>query len=127
MSHILFLFVLNMGCGLSPPHCKNTGEVRGTIPKDDGDERQGFPHYKNMSVQYIGIFSAVKIENLSRIFFLYIFLIFGQNIDCGYTLEPTHQGSSNEVTSSHNIYIGAKVRKIGIPLHNPVLLYKSGV
>ena len=25
-----------------------------------------------------------------------IFLIFGQNIDCGYTLEPPRQGGSNE-------------------------------
>ena len=34
-----------------------------------------------------------------------IFLIFAQNIDCGYTLEPPRR----------------------IPLHTPVLLYKSGV
>ena len=44
-----------------------------------------------------------------------IFLIFAQNIDCGYTLEPPH-----------NLCFGAKIRKIGIPLHTPVLLYKSG-
>ena len=42
-----------------------------------------------------------------------IFLIFAQNIDCGYTLEPPR--------------FGAKIRKIVIPLHTPVLLYKSGV
>ena len=35
-----------------------------------------------------------------------VFLIFAQNIDCGYTLEPPRRG---------------------IPLHTPVLLYKSGV
>ena len=29
--------------------------------------------------------------------------------------------------STHNLCFGAKVRKIDIPLHTPVLLYKSGV
>ena len=48
-----------------------------------------------------------------------IFLIFAQNIDCGYTLEPPRLG--------HNLCFGAKIRKIGIPVHTPVLLYKSGV
>ena len=33
------------------------------------------------------IFSAVKIENFAG-FFFYIFLIFAQNRDCEYTLEP---------------------------------------
>ena len=27
--------------------------------------------------------------------------------------------------STHNLCFGAKIRKIGIPLHTPVLLYKS--
>ena len=51
-----------------------------------------------------------------------IFLIFAQNIDCGYTLEPPQP-----LTSTHNLCFGAKIRKIGIPLHTPVLLYRSGV
>ena len=49
-----------------------------------------------------------------------IFLIFAQNIDCGYT-------SFVGTTSTHNLCFGAKIRKIGIPLHTPVSLYKSGV
>ena len=53
-----------------------------------------------------------------------IFLIFAQNIDCGYTLEPPRRGS---LTSTHNLCFGAKIRKIGIPLRTPVLPYKSGV
>ena len=53
-----------------------------------------------------------------------IFLIFAQNIDCGYTLEPLRRAV---LTSTHNLCFGAKIRKIGIPLHTPVLLYKSGV
>ena len=30
-------------------------------------------------------------------------------------------------THVHNLCFGAKIRKIGISLHTPVLLYKSGV
>ena len=67
-------------------------------------------------MQYTEIFSPVKIENFQWKIFD-IFLIFAQNIDCGYTLEP----------STHNLCFRAKIRKIGIPLHTPVLLYKSGV
>ena len=50
--------------------------------------------------------------------FKYIILIFPQNIDCGYTLEPPRRGGSNEYP--HSMF-GA------IPLHTPVFLYKSGV
>ena len=46
-------------------------------------------------MQCIEIFSAVKTENFQWKFF-YIFLIFAQNKDCGYTLEPSRRGSSNE-------------------------------
>ena len=31
------------------------------------------------------------------------------------------------LTSTQNLCFGAKIRKIGIPLHTPILLYKSGV
>ena len=31
------------------------------------------------------------------------------------------------LTCTHNLCFGAKISKIGIPLHTPVLLYKSGV
>ena len=69
-------------------------------------------------------FLSFKIENIQLKKFD-IFLIFAQNIDCGYTLEPPRRGEAN-LTSTHNLCIGAKIRKIGIPLHTPVLLYKSG-
>ena len=62
---------------------------------------------------YTEFFSALKSENFQLNNFD-IFLIFAQNIDCGYTC-------------THNLCFGAKIRKIGIPLHTPVLLYKSGV
>ena len=65
---------------------------------------------------YRDIFSALKIENFIRKVLIF-FLIFVQNIDYGYTV----------LTSTHNPCFGAKIRKIGIPLHTIVLLYKSGV
>ena len=37
------------------------------------------------------------------------FLIFAQNIDCGYMLEPHRRGDSN--VSTHNLCLGAKIRK----------------
>ena len=39
-------------------------------------------------------------------------------------LEPPREAV---LTSTHNLCFGAKIRKIGIPLHTPVLLLKSGV
>ena len=48
-------------------------------------------------------------------------------MDCGYTLEPAVRLAEAVLTSTHNLCFGAKIRKIGIPLHTPVLLYKSGV
>ena len=48
-------------------------------------------HYENMPMQYTEILKVVKNENFHPNFF-YIFLIFAQNIDCGYTLEPPHRG-----------------------------------
>ena len=55
-----------------------------------------------------------------------IFLIFAHNIGCGYTLElePPRRGGSNEYPQS---MFWSKNKKIGIPLHIPVLLYKRGV
>ena len=46
------------------------------------------PHYANMSVQYTAIFLGCKNDNFQMKFFDF-FLIFAQNIDCGYTLEPS--------------------------------------
>ena len=44
-------------------------------------------HYANTSMQYTAIFHGCKNDNFQMNFFN-IFLIFAQNIDCGYTLEP---------------------------------------
>ena len=55
--------------------------------------------YKNLPMQYTEIFSAVKTEKFHPKIFD-IFLIFAQNIDCGYKLEPPHQGGSNRYPQS---------------------------
>ena len=58
-----------------------------------------FLHYENRPMQYAGIFKAVKKKIFSRQF-LIVFLIFAQNRDCGYTLEPPRRGGSNEYPQS---------------------------
>ena len=69
-------------------------------------------------------FKVVKNEN-GKCF--YIFLIFAQNIDCGYTLEPPRRGNCNKYPKSM-YWRENKKFKVDISLHTPVLLlYKSGV
>ena len=46
-------------------------------------------HYDNTPMQYTAIFHGCKIDNF-QMKKCDIFLIFAQNIDCGYTLEPPH-------------------------------------
>ena len=50
-------------------------------------------------MQYKEIFKVVKNEHFQLKNFD-IFLIFAENIDCGYTLEPPRRGSSNEYPQS---------------------------
>ena len=52
-----------------------------------------------MSVQYTEIFHGCKNDNFQMKIFD-IFLIFAQNRDCGYTLEPPQRGGSNEYPQS---------------------------
>ena len=72
------------------------------VPKETKLRDWNKPITKTCPCNIQRFFSPVK-ENIFS-----IFLIFAQNIDCGYTLEPPR-------------------RKVGIPLQTPVLLYKSGV
>ena len=58
-----------------------------------------FNHYENLPMQYTEIFKVVKNEIFHQKN-LDIFLIFAQNIDCGYTLEPPRRGGSNEYPQS---------------------------
>ena len=46
-------------------------------------------HYANTPMQYTAIFHGCKNVHFQMIFLMF-FLIFAQNIDCGYTLEPPH-------------------------------------
>ena len=62
-------------------------EFHQTLQKHSYEQGKYYSHYANMSVQYTAIFHGCKNDNFQMIFF-YIFLIFAQNIDCGYTLEP---------------------------------------
>ena len=50
-------------------------------------------------MQYTAIFHDCKNDNFQMKIFD-IFLIFAQNIDCGYTLEPPQRGGSNEYPQS---------------------------
>ena len=73
-----------------------------------------------MPMQYTEILKVVKKENFQQKKFD-IFLIFAQNIDCWYTLEPPRGGGSNEYPQSMFWSKNKKNR------YTPVLLYKSGV
>ena len=44
-------------------------------------------HYENTPMQYTAIFHGCKNDNF-QMKTCYFFLMFAQNIDCGYTLEP---------------------------------------
>ena len=50
-------------------------------------------------MQYIAIFQGFKNDNFQLKIAMF-FIIFAQNIDCGYTLEPPHWGGSNEYPQS---------------------------
>ena len=84
---------------------------------------QGLGHYENLPMQHTEIFSTIKKWKFHQKNFD-VFYICAQNIDRGYTLEPPRRGGSNEHPQS---MFGQKIRKIGIPLHTPFLLYQSGV
>ena len=64
-------------------------------------------HYANTSMQYTAIFHGCKNFNF-QMKNCDIFLIFAQNIDCGYTLESPHEAV---LTSTHNLCFRAKIRK----------------
>ena len=74
-------------------------------------------------MQYKEIFKVVKNENFPLKNFD-IFLIFAQNIDCGYTLELPCRGGSNEYPQS---MFWSKNKKNRYTPATPVLLFKSGV
>ena len=70
-------------------------------------------HYENTPMQYTAIFHSCKNVHFQMKIFN-IFLIFAQNLDLRYTLEP-----SAVLTSTHNVCFGAKNKKIMYTLVNP--------
>ena len=60
---------------------------------------QSYRHYENMSVQYAATSQSGENDNFWLKMFD-IFLIFAQNIDCWYTLEPPQRGGSNKYPQS---------------------------
>ena len=84
-----------------------------------------------MPMQYTEIFffKLKKLKIFSIRFFKIriqfdIFLIFAQNIDCGYTLEPPRRGGSNEYPQSS--FWGKDKKKRYTPMNSNFALYQSG-
>ena len=80
-------------------------------------------HYENLPMQYKEAFKVLKHDNFQQ-----------EKIDifsfCSkHRLWLQVRTASIEafLTSTHNLRFGANIRKIGMLLHTPVLLYKSGV
>ena len=72
-------------------------------------------HYENTPIQIYRKFRLKKNENF-QIKNSDIFHISAQNIDCGYSLEPAHRGSSDEY---HNLCFCAQIRIIMYTPLNP--------
>ena len=84
---------------------------------------QSFRHYKNLPMQYTGIFSALTNENfIGKILIILICLL--KNIDCGYTLEPLRDGS-NEYPQS--MFWNKNKKNRYTPAYPSFATYKSGV
>ena len=60
-------------------------------------------------------FLKVEKNDIFRFKNLAFFLIFAQNIDCGYTLEPPQ--CEAVLTSTHNLCFRAKIRKMNTPVN----------
>ena len=69
-------------------------------------------HYENTPIQIHCKFYRQKYENI-KMKNCDIFLIFAQNIDCGYSLEPHRRGGSNEYPQS--IFLSRNKKKYCIP------------
>ena len=71
---------------------------------------------KTFPCNILEIFKVLKTENFQHIFF-YIFLIVAQIMDCRFTLEPPHQGGSNEYPQSMSL---KKNKKNSYTPFNPI-------
>ena len=64
-------------------------------------------------MQYTAIYHGCKNVNFQMKNYKF-FLIFAQNIDCGFTLEPPHWGGSNEYPQS---MFKSKIKKKNVPVY----------
>ena len=72
-------------------------------------------------MQYTEIVLVVKNKSFTgKIVIFYFF--FAQNID---RTASVRRFAEAVLMGTHNLCFGAKIRKIGVPPHTPVLLYKS--
>ena len=76
----------------------NSSNLSSSVTQSEKSGIQG-KQYENMPMQYAEIFFYCKNWKIHKKIF-YIFLIFAQNMDCGYTLEPPRRGGSNEYPQS---------------------------
>ena len=78
-------------------------------------------HYENLPMQYIEKLFGCKNENFQGTNFD-IFLIFAQNIDYGYTLEPPRRGGSNEYPQS--MFWSKNKKNMYTPAYTSLSMYK---
>ena len=70
-------------------------------------------------------FLSLEIGKFYLIFFFIFFLIFAQNIDCGYTLKLPRRGGSNEYSQS--MFWSKNKKNRYTPAYPSFAIYKSGV
>ena len=83
-----------------------------------------FSHYNYIPMLYSAIFRGCKKDNFQMKNYDN-FLIFAQNIDRGYTLEPPQRGGSNEYPQSMFFSKNKKIKYI--PVHTSFTIQKWGV
>ena len=81
-------------------------------------------HYENTPMQYTAIFHRCKNDNF-HMKKVDNFLIFAQNIDCGYTLEPPQWGGSNEYPQS--MFKSKNKKIVYTPVNPNITIWKWGV
>ena len=87
------------------------------------EEQEGSPLRKHAHVIYTDFLSCKnRKKNQKKIFD--IFLIFAQNIDCGYTLEPPRRGGSNEYPQS--MFWSKNKKNRYTPAYPSFAIYKCG-
>ena len=84
------------------------------LGRHTSSKRLASNHYANTPMQYTAIFHGCENFNFQMKFFN-IFLIFAQNLDCGYSLEPSQWGGSNEYPQS--MFWSKNKKKMYTPVH----------